>query len=255
MTLEPDRIKLPRFIKHVEYFPTVDSTNDAARRLAPNIPRQEGLLVIAENQTAGRGRGTNRWFTGRGSLAFSVLIDPSRFHIETRYCSVVPLAAAAAVVDCTNISFGWHVGIHWPNDVFVREKKLAGTLVETLSDGRQIIGLGVNVNNSMQDAPPEIARIATALIDEREDEEQYDRTGFLTMLLESLSNMLKWIGQDRMDFIEEMNEVLLQRDQVLNVQVGEERVTGVCVGLADDGALTLKTDAGTRTIYSGVVIK
>lgn len=252
--LEPHRLRTPPCVTRVEYFATIDSTNDAARRLAGELPREAGLLVVADEQTAGRGRGSNRWWTGAGSLAFSLLFDPSRYGIELRYGSMVPLAAAVAVVDAVTRRLpSPAVGIRWPNDVYLGERKLAGVLVEGLPDGRQILGLGCNVNNSVAAAPPEVATIVATLADELGT--PLDRTDFLSHLLTALDAALVRLADDRPTLAQLADELCLQRGRVLNVQVGDERVTGVCTGIAEDGALKLDTPAGPRTLYSGVVLK
>lgn len=252
--LEPDRLRLPRNIVRFEYFSEVDSTNDAARRLNDATPNDGALLIAAERQTAGRGRGSNRWWTGPGSLAFSLLFDPTRYGIETRYGCMVPLAAATAVVEAAASRLaGPLVGIHWPNDVYVGERKLAGVLVETLPSGRQILGVGCNVNNSTTAAPPEVAHRVASLVDELGS--PIDRTEFFSVLLESLDAALAELAVRREALARTADDLCLQRGKVLNLQLGSERVTGVCAGIAPDGGLQLDTPAGRRTLYSGVVLR
>jgi BirA family biotin operon repressor/biotin-[acetyl-CoA-carboxylase] ligase len=252
--LEPARLRLPAAFTHVEYSIEVDSTNDAARRLALQLPRELGALAITERQTAGRGRGSNRWWTGGGSLAFSMLVDPARYGIEVRYGCMVALAAAVAVIEtATRHLPSPAVGVRWPNDVFVGRRKLAGILVEALGDGRQIIGIGLNVNNSVSEAPPEISSIATSLVDEIGG--PLDRTEVLSALVTAVDDALGRLADNRSSLAALADELCLQRDEVLRVQLGEEIVVGRCLGIADDGGLMLDTEAGRRTLYSGVVLK
>lgn len=254
MFLEPHRLRPPSLISRVEYARTLDSTNDAARRLAVELPRETGLLVVAEEQTAGRGRGTNKWWTGPGSLAFSVLFDPARYAIEMRYACMVPLAASLAIVDIVTRRIGNPtVGIHWPNDVFLGPKKLAGILVEALGDGRQIVGIGLNVNNSMLEAPTEVSQLAASLVDELGG--PLDRTELLTELLEAVDVYFTALGTERERVAAEADEVCLQKGKALTIAAGAEHTTGLCDGIADDGALLLETPAGRKAIYSGVVLK
>ena len=257
MNFEPldlDRLRLPRHFSHFEYLSEIDSTNDDARRRSETLRADETLLVVAEVQTAGRGRGGNRWWTGPGSLAFSLLFDPARYGIETRYGCMVPLAAATAIVEvAASRLVGPPAGIHWPNDVFLGDRKLAGVLVETLADGRQILGIGCNVNNSTAGAPAEVARRATSLADAHGA--PLDRTEFFSQLLESLDAALFRLAAERAELARAADDLCLQRDKVLNVQLGVERVTGVCAGIADDGGLKLDTPAGRRTLYSGIVLR
>lgn len=252
--LEPSRIRLPSFLHELDYAAVVDSTNDVARRRAGELPKEVGLLAVAEEQTAGRGRGSNRWWTGSGSLAFSVLIDPARFGIEQRYTSMVPLAAATAIVEVVTRHLpSPAVGIHWPNDVYLGTRKLSGILVEALSDGRQIVGIGLNVNNSLSAAPAEIQAIVASLGDEVGA--PLDRTGVLNELLEALETAFNDLGRAREDLATTADELCTQRGTSLTLTVGDERVTGLCTGIAPDGALVLETPSGRRTIYSGIVVR
>jgi BirA family transcriptional regulator, biotin operon repressor / biotin---[acetyl-CoA-carboxylase] ligase len=252
--LEPARLRLPPSVTQVEYHAVIDSTNDAARRRAAEVPRDAGLLIVADEQTAGRGRGANRWWTGAGSLAFSLLFDPARYDVALRYASMVPLAAAIAVVDVVTQHLpGPATGIHWPNDIFLGERKLAGVLVEGLPDGRQILGLGCNVNNPLSAAPPEVAKIVASLCDELGA--PLDRTEFLSELLSALDVSLTRLGENFADVGRLADSLCLQNGKLLNVHLGEEVVSGICTGIADDGALQLDTPGGPRTLYSGVVLK
>jgi BirA family biotin operon repressor/biotin-[acetyl-CoA-carboxylase] ligase len=252
--LEPRRLRLPAAVTHVEYAIEVDSTNDVARRLAADLPRDACVLVTAERQTAGRGRGGNRWWTGPGSLAFSLLVDPTRYGIEVRYGCMAPLAAATAVVETATLHLpSPAVGIRWPNDVYVGRRKLSGVLVEALADGRQIVGIGLNVNNSVASAPPEISSIATSLFDEIGG--PLDRTEVLSELVTAVDEALERLADDRNALATLADELCLQRDEVLRVQLGDEIVVGRCLGIADDGGLDLETQTGRRTLYSGIVLK
>ncbi|MCE9607831.1 MAG: biotin--[acetyl-CoA-carboxylase] ligase [Planctomycetia bacterium] len=252
--LDPSRLRLPTFIAEVDYARTVDSTNDVARRRAGDLHKDVGLLAIAEEQTAGRGRGSNRWWTGAGSLAWSLLIDPARFGIAQRYASMVPLAAATALVEVVTRHLpSPAVGIHWPNDVYLGPRKLAGILVEALGDGRQIVGIGLNVNNSVAAAPPEVAAIVASLADEVGA--PLDRTDLLSELLEALGTAFADLGRQREDLATLADELCTQRGSSLTLTIGDERVTGLCTGIAPDGALVLETPTGRRTIYSGIVVR
>ncbi len=131
--------------------------------MADAVAMRESLLVVADRQTAGRGRGNNRWWTGDGGLAASLLFDPATFGLPRRAIPQVSLVTGVAVVDALGPLVSGHVlGLHWPNDVYVSNRKLAGILVDVLPDGRHIIGIGINTNNALDDAPAELkATVAT----------------------------------------------------------------------------------------------
>lgn len=153
--LDVDRVVRETFVARAEYHPTLTSTNDRATRCATEAPGELPLLVVADEQTAGRGRGADRWWTGRGSLAFSLLLEMHQRAVDRRSgAPLAALAAAVAIVETvTPLLRPRPVGIHWPNDVWAGGRKLAGVLVEVLPDRRHVIGIGLNTNNSSVDAP------------------------------------------------------------------------------------------------------
>ena len=118
----------------------IDAKSGAQRAADANC--HTPLLIVADGQTAGRGRQGNSWWTGDGSLAFSLLFDPETFSCPRRPEPRVALVVGVAIIDAIGPRIpAARVGLHWPNDVFVGEKKLAGILVEVLSDGRHIWAL------------------------------------------------------------------------------------------------------------------
>src|SRR5487761_503549 len=160
------RLSSAHLVDRLEYHESLTSTNDYLREVAARVPRTENMLVVADRQTAGRGRGGNRWWTAPGSLAASLLFDPAARQIARRNFPMLSLAAAVALIETVGPLVGQEeIGLHWPNDVFVAGRKLAGILVEALPDGKHILGIGCNVNNSLAQAPGELQAIATSLAD------------------------------------------------------------------------------------------
>lgn len=235
---------------HVE----IGSTNDRARQRAADMPREQTLLVIAERQTAGRGRGSNRWWTGDGALALSLLFDPAARGIARQHTGLIALATAVALVETVAPRVPHQrAGIHWPNDVFLLDRKLAGILVEVLPDGRHIVGLGCNVNNSVSAAPDDLASIVTSLRDATQ--RTFDRTELLVELFDQLGVALHVLAQEPAELARHSDRHCLQHGRSLTIRVGAHEETGVCEGIADDGALVLSTPRGRQTFYSGVLVK
>jgi BirA family biotin operon repressor/biotin-[acetyl-CoA-carboxylase] ligase len=254
MDLDLHRLRSESFVAHVEHHDELGSTNDRARRLAAVSSGTPPALVIAQRQTAGRGRGTNRWWTGPGSLAFSLLFDPGARGIERRYFSMLSLAAALSIVDTSAPrAAGAVLGVHWPNDVFASGRKLAGVLVEALADGRHIVGVGWNVNNSTREAPGELAGIVTTLRDLTGHE--HDRTELLLEMLLRLDGWLERMAHEPAVVGRRADAACLQRGQELTIEAGSQRTTGKCAGIAADGALLLDTAAGRESHYCGVLTR
>ena len=162
--LDTARITDETWIADAEHFLELPSTQDRARACAVDPTSLAPRLIVADRQTAGRGREGNLWWTGTGSLAFSLLFDPGLFGCPRRPAPRLSLAVGVAAIDALAPRMpGLPVGLHWPNDVFVGVKKLAGILVEVLPDGQHIVGVGLNTNNTAADAPVALqATVATS---------------------------------------------------------------------------------------------
>jgi len=237
------------FVARAEHHATLGSTNSRARDCAA-APGELPLLIVADAQTAGRGRGANRWWTGRGSLALSLLLDPGALKIDRTGSPLLALGAAVATAEAISPWLpGRRVGIHWPNDVMVGRRKLAGILVEALSGGLCVVGIGLNLNNSLEDAPAELR--ATAATIRQLTGSAHDPTELLVSLLDRLAEGFDQLAADPSRLAGRADALCLQHGQTLTVQTGSRRVTGRSAGIAPDGALLLDTPSGRQTIHSG----
>ena len=254
--LDIDRLLRESFVARAEYHRRLSSTNDRARQCAAEAAQGGGelpLLVVADEQTAGRGRGSRRWWTGPGSLAFSLLVGPGHA-AENRWggSPLVALAAALAVVETVQPLLASHrVGIDWPNDVMAAGGKLAGVLVEVLPDGRQILGIGLNTNNSLAQAPAELKQTATTLLELTGV--PHDQTTILLTLLARLEGNLAQLASEPGRIGARADALCLQHGKTLTLSSGSRPVTGRCAGIATDGALLLDTRDGRQAFHSGML--
>ncbi len=230
------------------YFPRVTSTMDVARQ---EVGRgaAEGTVVVAGEQTAGRGRQGRSWLSPHGSLALSVVFRPSLSQL-TAIGMVAPLAVVRAVRRAT----GLETGIKWPNDVLLGGKKVCGVLVESGLRGGHvdyaIAGLGLNVDFDPA-AWPEIAHIATSLS---------AGLGRSLPLGEVLGPLLEEL--DRLYLSLRAGEPVYREWQAHLETIGQ-RVTvrgegwqeeGVAEGVDPDGSLLLRREDGTLCrLFSGEV--
>lgn len=285
-----DLLDVARFVDKslvaaAEHLQELTSTNDHAKELARQPDLATPYLVVAEHQTAGRGRGANRWWTGPGSLAFSVIYDlrslavaefdgrsqpvPAEDALAAPYSPHSPrdaepedpgtgplhsmvsaLAAGIAVCDAARplVPPGLPLGICWPNDVFVGSRKLSGTLVETVANGRCVVGIGVNVNNRSSDAPAELRNHVVSIIDLVGS--PLDRGDILEGILLGLRNLL---GQSTAQIAARADALCLQKGRTLEIEVGDRVLTGSCRGIDVHGRLVLDSRDGTVTCTSGIV--
>ena len=170
------RGRFGRLASTVVFYPTIGSTNDAAACLARDRSRRsdgglddpEGAVIVADEQTEGRGRRGHAWMSPAGSgLYVSVVLTPSRAVSDPqRATALLTLAAGVAIIDAIDTATGLTTDLKWPNDVYVGSRKLAGILAEAAPGESTIfppivLGYGINVLASAW--PPELARRATSL--------------------------------------------------------------------------------------------
>ena len=246
------RLRAAQLVDRIEHHETLGSTNDYLRQVAAQVPRGETMLVVADRQTAGRGRGANRWWTGSGSLAASLLFDPAAHGIATPRFPMISLSAAVALIETVAPLVPLEVvSLHWPNDVFVTDRKLAGILVEALADGRHVLGIGCNVNNRLANAPSELAARVVTLADLTD--RLHHRSNLLVVLLERLHASLRELAERPEQLAARANEFCSQHGQRLTIRLGNRVESGRCAGIASDGALLLDTAVGRQRFYSGVL--
>ncbi len=247
------RAQIP-WLQHVEWHEQLGSTQDRARELIEAGTLPVPFLIGADLQTGGRGRGKHRWWTGQGALAMSLVVDPTEFAVE-RGTPLPPQLALAVGVAVSHTVRGYlpkeNVGLHWPNDVYVGQRKLSGILTEALSPRRVIIGIGLNSNNTLDDAPAELRATAVTLRDLLQA--PVDAAALLVTLLTELHAALRLLYAQPAELGREFDALALQRGQVLLLRQGDQHHAGRCVGIATDGGLQLETEAGLRTFYSGTL--
>jgi BirA family biotin operon repressor/biotin-[acetyl-CoA-carboxylase] ligase len=229
------------------------STNDEAKALA-EADAGHGEVVVAERQTAGRGRRGREWVSpARRNVAFSVILRPE--DLPPARAPELTLVAAVAVCDALRHS-GADAGIKWPNDVLVGGRKIAGILTEMSAEADRVhwvvVGVGVNVNTRREDFPAELRGEATSLLIEREHPSP--RALFLAACLTSLEG---WYDRHAEEGFAPIRQAWRERSVTLGQEVSVTTDGAQVVGLAEDidetGALLVRTPAGTVRVTSGDV--
>jgi len=161
------------------------STNDAILQVA-TANSKEGLVLFAEHQTAGRGQRGNRWESAAGKgLWFSILLRP---WIQVNDSGRLTIWAMKSICDVIRTEFSLKPAIKLPNDVQLQGRKVAGVLVEMRAQQKKphlaIVGIGINVNHSVEDFPPELQERAISLV--MALHRPVDRQKFAVALLQNL---------------------------------------------------------------------
>lgn len=239
------------FVRVVERFAEIDSTNDWGKLRAASDDCPLPLLILADRQTAGRGRGSNRWWSEEGSLTFSLVVGPEWTPEDRAQTPLAALAVGVAVVDALAPLVSQQIGLHWPNDVFVDQRKLGGLLIETLPNRRAVVGIGLNVNNALDVAPVEVRQAAVSLRDL--SGARHDRLDVLVRVLVELERQFARLRDDPAAVAGRADELCLQHGQTLTLDTGRRLVTGRCLGIAADGCLRLETCEGPQSFASGAL--
>lgn len=250
--LNPDRIVAEKLAAGVEYHEWLGSTNDRAKELARWESVRLPLLIVADRQSAGRGRGAKSWWTGDGSLAFSLLVGIEHWGPDRGQLPITGLAAGVALVEVLAPRLAPRkVGLHWPNDVCVEERKIAGILVEATEGNRLVVGIGVNTNSRMSDVPPELQDRTATVFDLTA--KCLDHTELLVDWLRRWGHWFRCLPQQGGLVARAADRLCLQHGRSLRLRQGDAVHEGTCRGISADGALLLETAEGLRNYYSGTL--
>ncbi|MEW6510364.1 MAG: biotin--[acetyl-CoA-carboxylase] ligase [Bacteroidota bacterium] len=240
-----------KFGQKIFTFETIDSTNNCAKALA-GCWAEEGTLVLAEQQTAGRGRLGRTWQASPNeNLTFSMILRPG---LPPEAMNLLPLYAAVAVAEGVEEVTGLAVECKWPNDLLVKGKKIAGILLEGSLKNNAVeyvvIGIGINVNQTVY--PPDIAPRATSL--RLQTGGEIDRMALLREVLQSLEARYRTIMKEGFRSI---LSLWLSRTTMINkeITVSQDGTTlsGVVTGLSPEGALILNANGIEKTLFAGDV--
>lgn len=242
------------FVKHIHHYYKIGSTNHEAMEAASS-GAPEGSVFVAEQQTAGRGRGGNRWHSARSTGIYcSVLLRPA---LPPSDALMLSLAAGLAVHSAVQ-EIGPRVvpDLKWPNDVMIGGKKFCGILAEMNAEVTRVrylvIGIGINVNQSS--FPADLQPLATSL--RLATGTEWSRVELCTALLKSLDREYRNLLENS-----DASNSILRRFQERSSSVRGQQVwmeenggfEGVTEGLDAHGFLQVRTAQGVRTVFSGTV--
>ncbi|WP_078553302.1 biotin--[acetyl-CoA-carboxylase] ligase [Bacillus alkalicellulosilyticus] len=254
-TISPHEIKMNLKTKaigqEISYYKTTSSTQEIAHRLAQE-GAVEGHVVIADEQTKGKGRMGREWHSPHGSsISLSIILRPK---IPPQKAPQLTLLAAVSVVRGIKQTTGIDCDIKWPNDLLINGKKVVGILTEMQSEPDYIhsviIGIGINVNHQEKHFSPDIKEIATSLAIEKKEE--ISRATLLRHIFSELEILYE-------DYIEHGFTTVKSLWECHAISLGKRikartmtgTLSGVAKGITDEGVLLLEDDDGVvHHIYS-----
>ena len=232
--------------RSIHHFHSMDSTNSTAYQLALQ-GAEEGEIVVAESQKKGRGRLGRKWFSPPSSnLYLSVILRPE---IPPQQASLITLMAAVATAGAIHRFSGLQPMIKWPNDILLRNRKVAGLLNEIHSEMDRIhfviLGIGVNLNMDEKMFSKEIRSLATSL--KREMGQSISRKAFLQTLLEELEMWYEtFLKKGASPILKAWRDKAQIQGRPVKVTSFGEVLSGTAIDVDNDGALILETKAGER---------
>jgi BirA family biotin operon repressor/biotin-[acetyl-CoA-carboxylase] ligase len=216
----------------------------------------EGAVFLAEEQTAGRGRGDHTWDSAQSvGIYCSVVLRPLMSPLEALFLS---LMTGIAVAEAIERATGLRPDLRWPNDVLLKGRKFCGILTEMNAEPTRVryvvVGIGLNVNHTA--FAPELAPVATSL--RIETGREWPRVELTAALLKSLDNQYRRLAEGRPDAQAAILRSFEERSsfaRARHVEVEEDtgKYTGITEGLDRRGFLLVRTDDGVRTVLSGSV--
>jgi BirA family biotin operon repressor/biotin-[acetyl-CoA-carboxylase] ligase len=266
------KLDTERIGKKILVYKSTASTNDVAHRYADGGEKNDGLVVLTEHQTEGRGRRGNKWFDGKcKSILCSILIFEDK--ITPDLMAIIAAVACAKAID----KCGKHQAkIKWPNDIFVNDKKLAGILIEKkakhytdlkkkscvvrgLSEAKfndlqtsrresdntnwyYIIGIGINCHHQQVDFPEELAQIATSI--DIECGRVCDRNLLVKRLMFDFERCLQIAQENADEIVEKWHRRSMLNGKRITVENNGRQFTGVCLGVEPSQGLILQLERG-----------
>jgi len=246
-----EKMKGSSFVQGIKLYETVESTQNIAQQLAEN-DAPEGTLVLAEQQTSGRGRRGRQWLSPYGSsVSMSFILRPS---LPLQFAPQMTLVAAVALCRGLRELTGLDIGIKWPNDLLINGKKISGILMESTAEDERIryiiAGIGIGVNLLESDYPDELRKVATSL--SLEMGQQLNRSDVIAAFITHFGELYSLYLQEGFSPIISLWEALsvtLHKQTLLTTAEGI--VEGIPIGLCDSGALSVrKTDGTVIAVFS-----
>lgn len=227
--------------KKILVYKSTSSTNDIAAEYAGNR-KNDGLVIFAEEQTAGRGRAGNKWLSGKAdSILCSIVLTGSSLNGE-----LLSLACAVALAE----AIGRRAKIKWPNDIILNGRKVAGLLCEakkTASTIAYVIGIGINCHQKNDSFPAELQETATSI--DIEKKTVCDRNSLAKRLLTSIDYWLKAAEKKSNKVTDRWSRLSVLLGHRVTLLFNGKKFSGNCIGIDPEKGLILQLDGGAVRMF------
>jgi BirA family biotin operon repressor/biotin-[acetyl-CoA-carboxylase] ligase len=243
--------------KRVYYFQEIDSTQDFAQQIASD-KKENGTIIIAEKQTAGRGRLDRKWTSPKGGIWFSLIIHP-KFDVSNS--TLIPILSAVALSKSIKSILGVETEVKWPNDITMNGKKVAGILVDASFQANNIdyliLGIGINFDIDAKKLEKRLSKTPN-FYGINSLRKKDDKTPPKLLLKEFLLQLEKNLSQldngGKSKIIKEWTKRASGIGKKITINTTNGKISGISQGIDNDGALRLKTKTETKRIFVGDVV-
>jgi BirA family biotin operon repressor/biotin-[acetyl-CoA-carboxylase] ligase len=239
------------FGKEIIYFETIDSTNTFAKKLAEE-GKADGTIVIADEQTKGRGRFARSWISDKEkNLTFSIILRPK---ISIERIGLLPFVFATAITKTLKDNYQINAETKWPNDILLNGKKLCGMLLESSFHSERIdyiiVGIGLNVNQ--ETFPDELQQTATSLYIETEHERNREEL-LSNILLQCEKEYVSFCGNESNEILAEWKTFSSMFGKEISVRKNGNVLNGIAMDISSGGELLVNVNDNVMKFNSGDV--
>ena len=240
-------------LSQLEIFFDIDSTNRYLNNKSVD-GAASGYLVLAEQQTNGKGRRGRTWVSPFASNLYLSLLW--RFQYGPSHLGCLSLFIAVAIVRALNKVGAKGVGVKWPNDIYWKNKKLAGILLEMRGEfsGPSAVVIGVGINIAMSSVSKEAEKIDQPWVDvETIVGKKIERNDFSVLVIEALFDVLNEIPEQQNKLLKEWQQMDILKNQSVEVSFADKIIYGEALGINKDGALLVRHEGKELVCHSGDV--
>ena len=250
-------LKTKEIGKRVYYFEEIDSTQNFAQQIALD-KKEDGTIVIAEKQTAGRGRLDRKWTSPEGGMWFSLIIHP-KFDVSTS--TLVPIAGAVALAKSIKTTLDVDVSVKWPNDITMDGKKVAGMLVDASFQANNIdyliLGIGINFDIDLKKIEKRLSKSPNfyGINSLRKKDDDTPPKILLREFLVQFEKILTQLNKgEKTKIVKEWTKKADNIGKKISINTSDGKISGISQGIDNDGAIKLKTSKGIKKIFVGDVV-